>query len=65
MKGFVLTGKLVLTQWKVSCLTMFGVIILTLVVNMEFIQTNKKSELLVFEGYGYIRHRQFTDGASS
>ena len=44
---------------------MFGVIILTLVVNMEFIQTNKKSELLVFEGYGYIKHRQFTDGASS
>ena len=29
----------------------------------EFIQTNKQSELLVFEGYGYIRHRQPTDGA--
>ena len=44
---------------------MFGVIILTQIVNMEFIQTNKKSELLVFEGYGYFRHRQLTDGASS
>ena len=44
---------------------MFGVIILTQIVNMQFIQTNKKSDLLVFEGYGYIRHRQLTDGASS
>ena len=31
---------------------MFGVIISTQIVHMEFIQTNKKSELLVFEGYG-------------
>ena len=32
---------------------------------MKFIQTNKKSELLIFEGYGYIRQRQLTAGASS
>ena len=35
------------------------------VFNMEKIQTNKKIELLVFEGYGSIRHRQLTDGAPS
>ena len=43
---------------------MIGVKILTQIVNMEFTQTNKKSELLSFEGYGYIRHRQLTYGAS-
>ena len=35
------------------------------VFNMEKIQTNKKNELLVFEGYGSMRHRQLTDGAPS
>ena len=56
MTGFVLIGKHIKE---------FNVLILTLIINIEFIQTNKKSELLVFEGYGYIRHRQLTVGASS
>ena len=60
-----MTGLVLIVQHIKEFLTMFGVIILTQIVNMEFIQTNKKSELLVFEGYGYIRHRQLTDGASS
>ena len=60
-----MTGLVLIVQHIKECLTMFGVIILTQIVNMEFIQTNKKSELLVFEGYGYIRHRQLTNGASS
>ena len=60
-----MTGLVLIVQHINEFLTMFGVIILTQIVNMEFIQTNKKSELLVFEGYGYIRHRQLTDGASS
>ena len=44
---------------------MFGVIILTQIDKMQFIQTNKKSEMLVFEGYCYNRQQQLTDGASS
>ena len=60
MTGFVLIGRHI----KKS-IAMFGVITLTQNFNMEFIQTNKKLELLVFEGYGYIRHQKFTDGASS
>ena len=55
MKDFVLFGKLIK-----ECLTMFGVIILTQMVIMEFIQTNEESELLVLEGCGYIRDRQIT-----
>ena len=43
---------------------MFGVKMLTQIVNMEYNQTNKKSKLLVFEGYGYVGHRQLTDGAA-
>ena len=57
-----MTGLVLIVQHMKECLKMFGVIILTQIVNMEFIQTNKKSELLVF---GYIRPRQLTDGASS
>ena len=34
-------------------------------VNIEFIQTNKTAEMLVFESIGYIRNRQLTDSASS
>ena len=60
MTGFVLIGKHIK-----ECLTIFSAIILTQIVTMKFIQRNKKSALLVFEGYGYIRHRQLTDGASS
>ena len=38
---------------------MFGVTIFpTQIVNMKFIQTNKKSEMLVFGGYGYNSHLQ-------
>ena len=44
---------------------MFGVIICTQILNMEFIQTNNKSELLVFERSGYTGQRQLTNGASS
>ena len=39
---------------------MFGVKVLTQIFIMEFNQTNKETELLVFEGYGYIRHRHLT-----
>ena len=64
MTGLVLIGKHIK-----ECLTMFGVKILTQIVDMEFIKTNKKSKLLVIEGCGFIRHRwhrcQRTDGASS
>ena len=44
---------------------MFGVKILTQTLIIEINQTNKESEFLVFEGYGYIRYRHLTDGASS
>ena len=60
-----MTSIILIVQHLKECFTIYGVIILTQIVNMEFIQTNKKSELLVFEGYGYIRHLQSTDGASS
>ena len=40
---FVLIGRHIK-----ECLTMFGVTILTQIVNMKFIQTNKKSEMLAF-----------------
>ena len=60
-----MTGLVLIVQHIKERLRMFGVIVLTQIVNTEFIQTNKKAELLVFEGYGYIRHRQLADGASS
>ena len=44
---------------------MLGAIICTQILNMDFIQTNDKSELLVFERSGYIGQRQLTDGACS
>ena len=60
-----MTGLVLIVQHIKECLTVFGAIILTQIVNMEFIQTNKKSELLVFEGYGYIRNRKLRDCTSS
>ena len=42
---------------------MFGVIVLTQIINMDLTQTIKKSEMLLLEGYGYMRDRQPTDGA--
>ena len=48
-----------------GCLTMLGVIILTQNINMELISISQKLEPLVFEGCGYIKHRQLTDSATS
>ena len=30
---------------------------------MEYIQSNKNSYLLIFEAYCYIKHRELTDGS--
>ena len=45
-----------------DCFLMFRVIILMQIVNIESTQTNKVSELIVFEGFGYIRQRQLANG---
>ena len=60
-----MTGFVLIEMHIKEYLTIFGVIILTEIVNIEFIQTNIKSELIVFEGYGHIRNQQITHGASS
>ena len=58
MTDFVLIGRLIK-----ECFTRFGVIILTQIVENH--SDKQKSEMLVFEDYGYIRRRKFTDGSSS
>ena len=41
-----ITGLVLIVKHIKECLTMFGVVILTQIVNMEFIQTNKYAAVL-------------------